>query len=59
MALFKVRQKARDELEHALIERGLTLDAVRQRLAQRKGNATRYPEHREACTAANAVYEIS
>jgi predicted nucleotide-binding protein (sugar kinase/HSP70/actin superfamily) len=58
MALFKVRQKARDELEQALTERGLTLDAVRQRLAQRKGNATRYPEHRDACTAANAVYEL-
>ncbi|HEY0635977.1 MAG TPA: 2-hydroxyglutaryl-CoA dehydratase [Gammaproteobacteria bacterium] len=59
MALFKVRQKARDELEQALTECGLTLDAVRQRLAQRRGNTPRYPEHREACTAANAVYELS
>lgn len=58
MALFKVRQKAREELEQALAASGLSLDAAREQLARRTGSATRYPKHREACTAANAVYEL-
>lgn len=58
MALFKVRQKAREELEQALSARGLNLDAARERLAKRNGSATRYPHHREACSAANAVHEL-
>jgi len=58
MALFKVRQKARDELEQALTECGFTLESAKKHIAQHHRSTTRYPEHREACTAANAVYEL-
>ena len=53
MFLFKARRRARAELEDALAERGLTLDAARRLLGRRRRSALHEPVHRRAGTAAN------
>lgn len=58
MALFKVRQKAKDELEQALQQSGLSLDNSQQKIALKNILATQYPTHRRACTAANEVLDL-
>ncbi len=59
MALFKVREKARREFDEALAETGLTLESARERLASKREAPVHYPSHREACTAANGLYELA
>ena len=58
MALFKVRQKAKDEFDHAMEQAGLTLNTAQQKILQKNNRATHYPTHRTACTAANAVLDL-
>ncbi len=58
MALFKVREKARREFDEALAEGGLALEEARVRLNGKRAATVHYPAHREACTAANGIYEL-
>ena len=58
MALFKVRQKAINEFDQAMEDSDLTLESTQQKISKKKNRATRYPAHRKACTAANAVLDL-
>ena len=60
MMLFKARQKAKEELETALSETGMTHEVFRQRLkgSRRWRNAFRQPPHTVAGRAANLAYAI-
>lgn len=61
MYMFKARAAAENDLQKALEETGLTLEQVRDFLAQNPKYAgfTYYPEHIVASTAANVVYEVA
>ncbi|MBI3865841.1 MAG: 2-hydroxyglutaryl-CoA dehydratase [Planctomycetia bacterium] len=58
MFLFKARQVARVEFAAALEQRGLTLDAAREQLKQRRHSAIAVPAHVVAGTGANQVYAL-
>ncbi len=60
MALFKARQKAKEELQEAMRNRRLTEESLQQKLAAaRYATGIYYPRHRVAGTAANAVYDLA
>jgi predicted nucleotide-binding protein (sugar kinase/HSP70/actin superfamily) len=61
MALFKARAGAQAEYERALAETGLTAEAARREYPRRPRlcHPLRYPRHRTAGTAANAVHELA
>ena len=61
MFLFKAKQAARDELDRALVENGVTLEQVQAFLEKnpRFGHSLRKPEHRYAGTAADLVNEVA
>ncbi|GMQ88621.1 MAG: hypothetical protein BMS9Abin09_0050 [Gammaproteobacteria bacterium] len=61
MALFRARQNAEDEYQAALQTTGIDCGQVTTRLAarQRYCEATHYPPHRVAGTAANLLYELA
>ncbi|GMR07928.1 MAG: hypothetical protein BMS9Abin26_0933 [Gammaproteobacteria bacterium] len=60
MALFRARQQAEDEYQAALRKTGIDGEQANARLAARHrcGQATHYPPHRVAGTAANLLYEL-
>ena len=60
MALFKARQKAREEFDAALEAKGLTQEEAERKASSRQGpqDAIRYPGHTVIGTAANAVYDL-
>lgn len=61
MALFKARTKAKEELEKALEEKGLTIEDASLRAAEKPKlrSALHYPRHEVAGTAANLAYELA
>jgi len=61
MALFRARQKAEDEYQAALQATGIDGGQATARLAARRRccQATHYPPHRVAGTAANLLYELA
>jgi len=61
MALFRARQNAEDEYQTALQTAGIDGGQATARLtAQRRcRQATHYPPHRVAGTAANLLYELA
>lgn len=61
MALFRARQKAEDEYQAALQATGMDGGQATTRLAARHRccQATHYPPHRVAGTAANLLYELA
>jgi predicted nucleotide-binding protein (sugar kinase/HSP70/actin superfamily) len=60
MALFKAREKAREEYETALAANGLSAGEAARKAARRSQirSPLHYPRHVVAGTAANAVYEL-
>jgi len=60
MALFRARQKAKEEFEEALSTVGATRETAARKLKgkPRLGSAVHYPPHRVATTAANALLEL-
>jgi len=61
MALFRARQKAEDEYQAALQATGIDGEQATTRLAMRRRccQATHYPTHQVAGTAANLLYELA
>jgi hypothetical protein len=61
MQLFKAKQLAQKEVEHALEETGQTLDEVQAYLAShpRLAHAFHRSPHRAGCTAADLVYDVA
>ncbi|MCP5467979.1 MAG: 2-hydroxyglutaryl-CoA dehydratase [Deltaproteobacteria bacterium] len=61
MMLFKAKRAAEQEYKEVLQERGLTLDAVKAKIAKsaRRRVATHYSKHQVAGTAANLLYELN
>ncbi|GMR14512.1 MAG: hypothetical protein BMS9Abin30_0115 [Gammaproteobacteria bacterium] len=61
MALFRARQKAEDEYQAALHTTSIDRGQATTRLAARRRScqATHYPPHRVAGTAANLLYELA
>ncbi len=61
MALFRARRKAEDEYRAALQTTGIDDERATARLAARRRcrQATHYPPHRVAGTAANLLYELA
>jgi len=61
MALFRARQAAEDEYRAALRATGIGSEQASSRLAARRRcrQATHYPPHRVAGTAANLLYELA
>ncbi|HYO97697.1 MAG TPA: 2-hydroxyglutaryl-CoA dehydratase, partial [Polyangiaceae bacterium] len=60
MYMFKAKQAAQAELDRALEETGLTLERVREYLADsRLGSALHHPPHRAGTTTADLIYEVA
>ena len=61
MMLFKAKQRAREEYEHALADTGLSESEFRDRVkrSRRFRNPFRRPAHRVAGIAANLVYAVA
>jgi hypothetical protein len=61
MYLFKAKQAVEQEVARALEETGLSMEVVREYLAQdrRIGGSLHKPHHRGAATVADVVYEVA
>ena len=61
MYLFKAKQAVEQEVARALEETGLSMEVVREYLAQdrRVGGSLHIPQHRGSATVADVVYEVA
>lgn len=58
MALYRARKQAQEEFDEALAHKGVSVDNVKHQVASKWENALKIPKHKEACSAANLVYEL-